>query len=691
MRRPMLWLTRTRIRLAIAVALGAAVTAAGLALREGHPYGLAVFWWALMLASFTGWGSLVNLWIDRDHRADWGLRAGWGMALFVLVGGYLTAMHLVGRSVLLIQVLLGVGALLAIGVIDGPRGPYGPHWLSRRKLVVAMGRSGTLALVALAYGFAVFTALSFLGEHWFNESDDPPLYFTMAQKLVQTGSIFEPFAGRRVTTLGGHVYLEAAFISMSTPFYMWIVDEGLGVMVTVALLVGHVRRVGLRSRQWVPLGLTLLLFISLVSTRRNTASLFTGVAAIVTLFRTIRVPSGEPADRAAWPMEDRRLIVLGALTCVPILLRTSNAGAVLPFVVLVLASDFLLATRRPWSVRALLSVARTVAILGGVFLLALLPWSVMFAQSCGTPFYPLGHSNLTPGWTFLQKAPDKVTIVKGLVEDLFHGAPLVALIPFFVAGLAPLKGRARNDLVALTVAALVGMVVLARQATAFGPEDMARYYFAYVVAMALLATVTVARTGPGAALVAVCVGMHLAVARDDFHKTLAAEVDRAAKARTQEKERDTFDAVTGDYLDVQSHVPRGVTMVTAVYDNDRFDFTRNRILSLDVLGGMGPKPGWPARRGPEALAQYLVASGVQYVVWVDFDQPGHFYNRARWRDHATREDFKGSYLQGEATVQIDAADAIDKLPTIRRLVYRAHNMSVVDLTAPPAPAGANGT
>jgi hypothetical protein len=684
-------LTRKRIRLAAAVALGGVITAAGLALREGHPYGLAVFWWALMLASFAGWGSLVNLWIDPRHRSDWGLRAGWGMALFVLVGGFLTAMHLVGRSVLVIQVLLGVGALLAIGVTHGPQGPFGPHWLSRRRLVVSLGRSGTLALVAIAYCFAVFTALSFLGEHWFNESDDPPLYFTMAQKLVQTGSIFEPFAGRRVTTLGGHVYLEAAFISMSTPFYMWIVDEGLGVMVTVALLVGHVKRVGLRSRQWVPLALTLLLLLSLVSTRRNTASLFTGVAAIVTLFRTIRLPSAEPTDGPVWPMDDRRLIVLGGLTCVPILLRTSNAAAVLPFVVLVLASDFLLGTRRPWSTPALLSVARTVAVFGGAFLLALAPWSLMFAQSCGTPFYPLGHSNLTPGWTFLQKAPDKLTIVKGLVEDLFHGAPLAALIPFFVAGLAPLKGRARNDLVALTVASLVGMVVLARQATAFGPEDMARYYFAYVVAMALLATSTVARSGPGAALVAVCVGMHLAVARDDFHKTMAADVDRAWKARTQEKERDTFDAVTGDYVDVQSHVPKGVTMVTAVYDNDRFDFTRNRILSLDVLGGMGPKPGWPSRRGPEALAQYLVASGVQYIVWVDFDQPGHFYNRARWHDHATRQDFTGSYLQGEAVLQIDAADAIDKLPTIRRLVYRAHNMSVVDLTAPPEPAGANGT
>jgi hypothetical protein len=680
---------RRRVRLAVIVGVAGVILWYGIGLRAGHPYGLAVFWSALMLASFVGWGSLVNLWLDRDRWADWGLRAGWGMALFILVGGFLTAMHLVSRTALVIQVVLGVGALLAIHVVHGP---YGAPLLSRRRLVVTIGRGGTVALVAAFYCLAVLMALAFLGEHWFNESDDAPVYITMAEKLVQTGSLYEPFAARRITTIGGHVYLEAAFVAVSSPYYIWVVDDGIGVLVTVALLVGYVKRAGPRSWQWVALGLTLLLFFSLVSCRRNTASLFTGVAAIVTLFRTVRTPSNGDSDRPVWPMETRRVIALAALACVPILMRTSSAAAVLPFVTLVVAGDYLLGTRRPWSLPELRSLVRVAAVLAGAFLLALAPWAVMFDQSCGTPFYPFGHSNLTPGWTFLQRSPSWTEMALGHIEDEFHGAPVVLLVPFFVAGLAPLRGKARNDLVALTVASFIGMMTLAREATAFGAEDMARYYYAYIVAMVLLTAASVGGSGARAAIIAGCVGMQLAVAREGFHKMMTWEIEHAKKARSEDQERDAYDAVTGPYREIQSHVPGGTTMVTAVAENDRFDFTRNRILALDVLGGMGPKPGWPSRKGSEALARYLVANGVQYIVWVDFDHSGgNFYNRPRWRDHVAREEFKGSYLQGEAVIELDAAEAIEQLPSIRRLVYRAYNMNVVDLSSPPKPASADGT
>ena len=676
MRALRLALTRRSVHGAIAVVLAGVVAVVGLLLRR-DPYALAIFWSTMMLASFVGWGSVVNLWIAPGRWADWGLRAGWGMALFVVTGGFLIAMHMVVGWVMAVQVLLGVAALFAAHVLRGPRGP---HVLSRRRLVVALGRSGTLALVALAYGLAMLMALAFVGQHWFNESDDPPLYLSLAEKLVQTGSLFEPFGARRVTTFGGHLYLEAAFVSVSSNYYMWAVDDGLGTILTVALLVGHVKRECPRSWQWAALGFTLLLFFSLESTRRNTASLLTGVAAVVTLYRTVRVPLGQEPERPAWPMESRRVIALAVLTCVPILLRTSNAPAVVAFVALVVASDYLLGTRRPWGAPPLKSLARSVAIFAAAFLVALAPWSVLLAQSCGTPFYPFGHSTITPGWTFLRHAQGVGEVAKGLFEDMGNGAPLAAVLPFFVAGLAPLKGRARNDLVALTLASLIGMLVLSWQMTAFNAEDRARYYYAYVVAAALVASASVGRSALRAALVAACLGMHLAVSHQALRDTLVWEVDRASKARGEQKERDDYVAVGADYRDVQSHVPRGATMVTAVRENDRFDFTRNRVWSLDVLGGMGPEPGWPTHKGPEALARYLTACGVQYIVWVNFDALGDFYNRAHLQGHLSKV---GSYLQGESALQLDAEDAIDQLARIRRLVYRKHNMSVVDLTSEP--------
>jgi hypothetical protein len=91
---------------------------------------------------------------------------------------------------------------------------------------------------------------------------------------------------------------------------------------------------------------------------------------------------------------------------------------------------------------------------------------------------------------------------------------------------------------------------------------------------------------------------------------------------------------------------------------------------------MGPPPGWPAYQGPEALGAYLRENGVDYLVWVDFDLPSPFYNRAHW---ASFVSLAQSYLQGEAVLQLDAEGAIEKLSAARRVVYKGHGMTVVDL------------
>jgi hypothetical protein len=84
--------------------------------------------------------------------------------------------------------------------------------------------------------------------------------------------------------------------------------------------------------------------------------------------------------------------------------------------------------------------------------------------------------------------------------------------------------------------------------------------------------------------------------------------------------------------------------------------------------------------GPEALAEYLRANGIRYLVWVDFTLPSEFYNRTHWLGHL---DKKGTYLEGEARLQLDAEGSIEKLSTPARIVYRANGMTVVDLSKGP--------
>ncbi len=629
-------------------------------------------WSALIIASFVGWGSLVNFWLARDRWLDWGMRAGWGMALALSTGGYLSLIHVAVRPVLIGQVIVGVGALLWTFVIRRPAA------LSSRRFAVLVGNAGVITIVFGAYAIAAFTFCAYLAKHDFQPSDDPPLYFVLPKKLLETGSLFEPFSARRISTLGGQPYLHALFLAVAPLYYLHVVDAGIALVLTVALLVGYVGRSGLKGWHAAPLGLALLLLFTLINVRINTASQLSGVPVILTLYRSLRVPLAPDGDRK-WPMATRRLVVIAALAVVAILMRTSNAPAVLPFILLVLASDFALATRRPWRRDALWSFVKVLAIFSVAFGAILLPWAVMLKQSCGTFFYPLGHSNLTPGWTFLRTASLKPATVAWLTA-LSYEKPISVFAPFIVAGLAPLAGRARNDLFFLTIGTLIGVWALARQAGAFDIYAICRYDYAYIVGTALLAAISVGRSGSRVALVATGIAVHIACARDEIRTEYITAVENVSRAFSEGRTlKANFGISTAAYVEVQAHMAPGATAVTAVHEPWRFNFKRNDIFTLDLLGGTGPKPGWPAFLGPQALLDYFKANGVRYVVSTDFNQANELYNRAHWRAFLSTD----SFLAGEAPFQLDGMDAIEKLATLRRVIYRGNAMTLVDLDAPP--------
>ena len=313
-----------------------------------HPYGQAVLWTALLLASFVGWGTVVSFGVAPGTRHDWGLRAGWGVVSLRLPRGWLCLTHLASRVGLIALVGIGVATCFASILSHGVRA-----WrrLSitrlRRRVVLAVARPGPMVLVWIAYGAALFLAFATLGDRAFNQYDDPSLYMLLPERLVQTGSLFDPFAARRIPVMGGHVLLHALFLAVASPFYLNVVDGGLCVLVVMALLIGLTKG-ALKRGNVAPLAFVVLLFFALRSVRVNTGSIFSGLVAIVTLYRTVRAPLTTAATAPLWPMEKRRVALLAAAAATTFLLRLSLLGAALSFVALILASDFLTTVRRPW-------------------------------------------------------------------------------------------------------------------------------------------------------------------------------------------------------------------------------------------------------------------------------------------------------------------------------------------------------
>jgi hypothetical protein len=665
------------MRFSIVAATGvASAVVAAIVAAPMPPAMRATLWSATMLASLVGWGTLVNLWLAPKQLVDWGLRAGWGLALFLMTGGFLCLGHLATRATFIVHVWLGVVALLGLAVLR--RSPSCLWTSLRLRSAIEIVQARSFALVAAAYAMAALTFLAFLGNHSFQPSDDPPLYFMLAEKLVQVGSMFEPFAGRRVTVLGGQVYLHASFISVASIYYLHVVDAGISLFIVLGLLIGHARQVCPQRWLAAALGLALLLLFTLHDVRINTTSHTSGLAALLALFRTARIPFEAGSERPMWPIEPRRAVALGGLALASVLLRVSNGTTAVLFVAFVMASDFVLGARRPWSGDSVLSLLRPASLSAGTFVAGLLPWSVLEHESTGTFLYPLGHSNLTPGWTLgLEAAKSLKQEATELVVNIFQGRPIELFVPFVIAGLIPTACRHRNDTMAFSLASLIGFAAFSHNAVAFGHHHVVRYCSAFVTAAALLVILSLDRKGTRGALVAFGVGTHLILSMGDTQTMLEGYVRSAYRAFHGADQE--FNALTQDYVDVQSHVPGGATMATAVFEGFRFDFKRNRIFALDVLGGAGPRPGWPAMKGPQALCEYLLANGIQYLVWVDFNLPSEFYNRAHWTSHLRKN---GSYLQGQAVFQLDAEDSIEKLSAMRHVVYQAYGMTVLDLATP---------
>jgi hypothetical protein len=651
---------------------GAVATA--LAARE-HPLLQAVLWTVLLVASFAGWGSILNYWIARKRWADWGLRAGWGMSICVLVGGFLSLLHLVNRVVLIGQVVVGLAALLALS----PGRWRFSATRFRRRLALAIDRLGVIALLAAGYALLTLFVLACFGDHSFQPSDDPALYIALSKKLVESGSILSPFEAHRMPILGGHFYLQALFLAVGSPWYPHVADGGLCVAIIWGLVVGHIARGGLKNRHLVPLAMVLLLFFGLRSVQVNTGSLFSGVVPILTMYRTVREPAEDGAQRPAGTFETWRIAAFGALAVGAIVMRSSIIGAVLSFPVLILTFDFVRAHRRPWERHALAPFLRQFLIFGLAVGVTLLPWSIMDKQTSGTFLYPFGHNNLTAGLTFMSQHNKGDEVLTRFVANLTYWKPIATLLPFLVAGLVPLAGPRKSDLVALTLATFICMGTLTQ--SGFDPIDTSRYQFAPVVTMALMVTASAGPSGPLSTLAGIALAGHLGISMGEWHENLKSKVAQANAALAETKaDRAAWDNLTKDYLDVQSHVPPGATMVTAVREGFRFDFRRNTIHMLGALGAMGPKPGWPAHQGPEALATYLRDNGVDYIVWVDFNEPGELYGRSHLQSNAAAKD---STMGKWAALHLEVEDTIEALPKIRRVVYVGHGMTVVDLRAPP--------
>jgi len=637
---------------------------------------LQFLWGLVVLAGFAGWGAvasrLFGVSLNTTGPAcavvavDWGLYAGWGMAMLIAVGGVLSLAGVGVAPLLMALVLAGAAFFVATAVMghwknggqDGGRGRG--TGISRAALLV-LGVAAAVLLVRYA------AAVSFTGT---NCADDDIAYFTFVSRLLETGTLVEPYSLRRLSGFGGQTLLQSLVVLAGSVEQGFLLDRGIAVIVSFGLVAGYLRTngVGAATAYTVALILTAILPFPL----GNSSGHISGQVLFLTLFRTLE--RARPGDGSGKP---KSLWLVG-------LVAAAASSLKAPFLVAASLTVFLfwviqVAESRPAGQGVWARHGKALFHLGASALVFLGPWMALLQRSSGTILFPLFQGNHRTGFGDTYSGALDFSGLAGFLGGFFVD-PRVAL--FLVPLILHIFRRGSPAGLALYGATLITAILTVATLTYDDIPTLHRYVAPYLNA-AFIATVIffladvlrgaganlvnhpAARLGQGLlfALVIVLspVVMSHDVARlkDSWGKTILNAEERLA------------------YSKMQSAIPAGKKVLAVIGHPFVLDYRRNTIFNIDVPGGASPAPGMPYFRGPKALKGYLLGQSIGYIAHRDFDLPGGcIYNRKLWNSKGVADH---PMWGSQGKFYLDFMDNVQALGEAGEKVYRGRVLKVIKL------------
>ena len=614
-----------------------------------YGYWVPFFWGLVVLASFLGWGSAIQR-VASLPDTDWGLRCGWGMAFTAVLGGFLANWSLAARPVLIAMVASGAVLALLLNRFGGagqkcaanpgltpsfrrslpetgclsqglPREMYCPFVVFPKRLSAhglpsilktrraMLGWVGFLAVIVLVYAPRVIARGT-------NGCDDDVAYFVFAKRLLDSGTLIEPFSQRRLGAYGGHSLLQAVVWAFGSQKNLYLLDGGLSVVVLAGLVFGCCRKVK------ASIGLACLiagLAILLPVPRISSMSQATGVTLFFALFRTLQLFTQRVPRWQA-----------GVVTAMVVAATCSLRNTYIPVVAVFCAIGFLFADPLPFRRR----LAR-LAGMGLATTLFLLPWMSLLHRSSGSWIYPLMPGNQQPGTALYSVAMtlgERVEWVGGFFLN-------TNVVPLVVPALL-LAWAARDRLTAAFLfSALLATAALVKAFSIADYWDLFRYSHAALFAALLVALTSAlgsreAANGNRSRRFALVAGAGFLLLLNALPAALGAfaVTSRMAMLPGQIGDDQPFYSAEAiaSYRQLQLLVPPQATLFTVLSAPTLLDFNRP-IFILDIPGACSPAPGMPFFRGPAALKSYLQAQGIEYVAYSDFEIPQCLYDRGRWR------------------------------------------------------------
>jgi len=626
----------------------------------------SLFWSLIILLAFWGYGEALRRAINKQefNNIGWGLTMAWGLSVSLAMGGVLLMLSLAKTYVLCAHI--AVGALTAIYFIIFNK-------LKSKGVLSDLGKDSKIqptdCLIWLLVVLSFLCSISW--PHQIDPNDDILCYFTFAERILQTGTLIEPFNFRRIGTLGGHAFLQALTMIGGGDRAGHIADSGFGLLIWFGILWQIVKKSN-NEVGWVRFFfLFAVLFIPVP--RINTMSSLTGVAMLVAFFETLNLWKGSK------DISFKSIIPLGLiLGAVDTLRPTFTVLATLFFTFYVFLNIYQqsIQSKINNNSKIFYYLYLKVAVIS---LLMITPWSTVLYFSNGTIHFPPFSGNFNPEFASIGSK-------KGLIYDLFNSLAFLftpEVLVIISCYLSAILLYDRNIAYSLSLAAVLSSLIVAFKFGVTNYFELYRYTFpiliaggTFLMAKAIQSLEELKKTS-GSNLFLIVIPCLL------LFCTNSSSGSQEWMLRIQSISNQlSFDSPMIDknfklaYEFLQNKVPAGEPILAAVDAPYLLDYSRNEIFNIDAIGGASPWGGLPYFKGADSLKKYLIKNQVNYILAVEFDKGLLMYTRKHWTDPIRQEwYFKEIYSK----YSLDFMDSVDELAKTNQVVAVAGNARLIKL------------
>lgn len=624
-----------------------------------------LLWSLVIFASFWGYGEALRRALKRPEFEDlgWGLTAAWGMAVTLAIGGFLMMLSLAKAPFLTGVVLIGAALATIFQVKNLSQSDSKNSKKNHSKAGWIFHPTDILLWLLAALAFAS----SVVWPQQIDPNDDLVCYLMLPKKILETGTLIEPFSFQRAGTFGGQALLQSLVMILGNETTGHVPDRGLAMLMIFGMLTAALKGIKGQTR-WI--GFFLLLAFWFVPVPRiSTNGAMTGGCLLVALLATFSRVKSLPLGK-------------NLPAFVPAGIVAAAACSIRPTFALVAVSTFvgLLIWRVVENRGVKISDAATPFIFSGFLCSAILiPFMVVLYTSNGAPVIPPFSGFVSEAYQTFDY-PETLKNFASLFNFLSGGPTVALLILLAIAAILPGEGGRGWVLAGMLLAS--SLIVFRFSAIAY--YDQYRYIYPIMLPMVLWYLAKALSKTPSDSEETVKIPRQLTLAGLAIFafvnllggfQELNSQVQSLSLANLPERSFLPAQLKTA-YKSIQEKVPRGEKILTMVDAGYWLDYSRNPMQSINAVGGASPPPGIPFGKGPEALRNYLTDLGFKYLIAVDFNNAVLLYTRRLWTE-TTRPEW--IYPQLWRPRFLDVMDSIDAFDREGKVIAREGNLRLIQL------------